>query len=168
MNLPPELFSGLAVLTAVGCGLIGGLLFAFSNFVMKALAEQPPESGIRTMRAINRRILNPLFLSVFMGTALASAILLAAAFFGNTGMRHPFLICGGLLYLLGGFGVTAVVNVPLNNRLEALDPASPEASRFWPEYVSRWVKWNHFRAAASLAASALIILALRHAPSSLE
>ena len=67
--LTPDVLFALSVGAAVGCGLIGGLLFAFSSFVMTALARQPAECGIRTMQAINVAILNPLFLSVFLGTA---------------------------------------------------------------------------------------------------
>ena len=33
------------VASIVGAGLVTGLLFAFSNFVMRALADLPPEKG---------------------------------------------------------------------------------------------------------------------------
>jgi len=58
MELPNEKILILAIFAALGCGLMGGLLFAFSNFVMTALAHQPPSSGVRTMQAINVYILN--------------------------------------------------------------------------------------------------------------
>ena len=32
--------------SALGCGLIAGVFFAFSSFVMKALARLPPVQGI--------------------------------------------------------------------------------------------------------------------------
>lgn len=162
MNPPPALISGFVVFAAVGCGLIGGLLFAFSNFAMKALARQPAEHGIRTMQAINRDILNPLFLSAFMGTALASAALAVAALAGKTSlMSTPLLLTACLLYLAGVFGVTAGLNIPLNDRLAAHDPPSAAAAQFWPVYVSEWLKWNHLRTFCSLAASVMFILARR-------
>ncbi|RYD37143.1 MAG: DUF1772 domain-containing protein [Verrucomicrobiaceae bacterium] len=162
MNPPPALISGLVVFAAVGCGLIGGLLFAFSNFVMRALAQQPAEHGIRTMQTINRDILNPLFLFVFMGTALVSAALAAAAAWGKTALLStPLLLTACLLCLAGVFGVTAGLNIPLNNRLAAHDPASAAAAQFWPLYISEWVKWNHVRTFCSLAASVFFILARR-------
>ena len=49
----------------------GGHFFAFSNSVMTALGKLPAEQGIATMQTINIVILNPLFLSVFIGTAIA-------------------------------------------------------------------------------------------------
>ena len=66
---------------------------------------------------------------------------------------------GAALYLVGVFGVTAAVNVPLNNRLEALDAASPEAALFWPGYVVRWTRWNHVRTVCALLASVLLTAA---------
>lgn len=46
MPLLDELLFFLTFLATLGCGLMAGLFFAFSNFVMKALAQLRPESGI--------------------------------------------------------------------------------------------------------------------------
>ena len=54
----------------VGAALISGVFFAFSAFVMKALARLPAQSGADAMRSINVIVINPLFLGVFVGTAL--------------------------------------------------------------------------------------------------
>ena len=64
----------LAFFAALGSGLIAGLYFAFSTAVMPALANLPEEQGIAAMQKINAAILNPLFLLLFFGTAVASAI----------------------------------------------------------------------------------------------
>ncbi len=37
------------------CGLVAGVFFAFSTFVMSGLARLPPADGIRAMQSINRR-----------------------------------------------------------------------------------------------------------------
>lgn len=168
MNLPKDSTLFVAVFAAVGCGLMGGLLFAFSNFVMKALLQQPPASAIRTMQAINVTIVNPLFLAVFLGTALATAILAVTALlrFSTPGM--PLLLAGAALFLLGAFGVTMIFNVPLNNALATQDPAMPAAAQFWLAYVSRWMMWNHVRTVASLAATACLILAIHQGRSLLQ
>ena len=57
-------------LAALGSGLMAGLFFIFSVFIMAALGRLPPASGIAAMQSINVIILNGMFLSVFMGTAL--------------------------------------------------------------------------------------------------
>jgi uncharacterized membrane protein len=64
----------LALTAVVGSGLMAGLLFAFSNFVMQTLRELPAEHGQQAMQRINVRIINPVFLLVFIGTAVACAL----------------------------------------------------------------------------------------------
>src|SRR5262245_43279533 len=56
----------LRIATAVACGLMGGLFFVFSNAVMGALSRIQPAEGIAAMQSINRVILNPLFLAIFL------------------------------------------------------------------------------------------------------
>src|SRR5262245_4297739 len=64
-----DLISILTFVTALGCGLVAGIFFAFSNFVMKALARVPPAQGVATMQSINVVVLNRWFFVVFLGTA---------------------------------------------------------------------------------------------------
>jgi len=163
MHLPKGIVFVIALIAAVGSGAMGGLFFVFSNFMMKTLAQQPPESGMRTMQGINVNILNPLFLSVFLGTAAASAVLVVAALLRLSSPEAPWLLAGGALYLVGAFGVTAIFNVPLNNRLAAQDPGTAEAARYWLVYVAEWLKWNHVRTITSLLAAASVVLALHKA-----
>jgi uncharacterized membrane protein len=159
--MPKEVLAFLTIFAALGSGMIGGLLFAFSNFVMRALAQQSPESGIRTMQAINITIINPLFFLVFLGTALASVILAISALPRLSNPGTVFLLIGCVLYIVGTFGVTMAFNVPLNNRLEVLDPSATQAVEFWREYVSSWMQWNHVRTIAAILASVLLILSAR-------
>ncbi len=43
----------LTLLAALGCSMMAGVFFAFSAFVMKALARLPAEQGVAAMQAIN-------------------------------------------------------------------------------------------------------------------
>jgi uncharacterized membrane protein len=40
----------LTLAAALGCGLVGGVFFAFSSFVMAALRRLPPADGIAAMK----------------------------------------------------------------------------------------------------------------------
>ena len=166
--LPAKILVILAIWAALGSGMMGGLLFAFSNFVMTALADQPPASGIRTMQAINFHILNPLFFVVFFGTAAASLLGAAIAIFRAPRAGGPWLIAGAALYLIGTIGVTIACNIPLNNRLAALSPETAGAADYWLRYLSAWIKWNHIRAIASVTASMFFILAIRQLQSTTD
>jgi uncharacterized membrane protein len=156
MNLSRDQFFAVVVFGAVGCGLMAGLLFAFSNFVMRALLQQAPESGIRTMQAVNSLIQNPIFFVLFFGTAIAALFLsvTSALHFSQTGSTLLFL--GSMFFLVGTFGVTLVFNVPLNNTLAEHSASTAEAAQFWQSYVEQWLKWNHVRTVTSVSAAALL------------
>ena len=71
----------------------------------------------------------------------------------------PWLLAGGVVYLLGEIAVTMAYNVPRNNELAALDPGSAEAAARWPSWVAEWTAGNHVRTVAGVAAAALLIQA---------
>ena len=149
----------LALAAAVGSGLMAGLFFVFSNAIMRALSTLENERGMAAMQAINAVILNPLFMLLFVGTALLCAVGLATSLMREQQPGTTWLLSGSLLYLIGGFGITAVCNVPLNNRLAALHAGSPEGRAFWLRYVSAWTKWNHVRTLCCVASLACFVLA---------
>jgi uncharacterized membrane protein len=148
------------LLAALGSGLIAGLLFTFSNFVMKALGKTQPTQGISAMQSINITILNPLFLLIFMGTAVTSIFLPVSLLWRGEQPNSIFLIIGSLSYIVGVMGVTIVFNVPMNNRLEAVEAESNEAHTLWQQYLTDWTRWNHVRTVASVLAMLFFILAL--------
>ena len=150
----------LTLLTALGSGLMAGVFFAFSSFVMKALARLSPAEGIAAMQSINVTVINPLFMAVFVGTAVAGLVMAVAALFRWSEPDAVYLLIGGVLYAVGSFVVTGAFNVPRNNALAAASPDDPAAHRLWADYLSRWTAWNHVRTAASLAAAAVLTIAL--------
>ncbi|WP_137920220.1 anthrone oxygenase family protein [Hydrogenophaga sp. 2FB] len=148
----------LLLLTCLGAALVGGVFFAFSSFVMKALGQLPSEAGAAAMQRINMVVINPLFLGAFMGTALLAAACVVAAVMIRTEWRALWVLAAGLFYLLGTFGVTMAFNVPRNNRLAGLLPASSQAQAYWPVYLREWSRWNHVRTAAALIAAACALV----------
>ena len=151
----------LTVVTALGCGLNAGVFFAFSSFVMKALARLQPAQGIAAMQSINLVAVTPAFMAALFGTAAASVALGGWALVDWNDPAGPWLLAGSACYLLGAIGLTITYHVPRNNALAALQPQRAEAAGRWARYVAEWTRWNHLRAAASLAAAVLLTLALR-------
>lgn len=150
----------LSLSTCVGAGLIAGVFFAFSAFIMKALAELPTEQGVAAMQRINVVVLNQRFLGVFVGTALLALACVGTAFASLGSMASVWLLAAGASYIVGSFGVTTVFNVPRNQRLARLDARSMEAAAYWPVYIRKWLFWNHVRTAASAVSAACAALAL--------
>ena len=98
--------------------------------------------------------------AIFFGTTLASLLLAIAAAFRWGEPGAAAMLAGGVLYVTGMFVCTAVFNVPLNNALAAVDPASTEAASLWARYLTDWTLWNHVRTVSSTLACALFIWAI--------
>jgi uncharacterized membrane protein len=150
----------LTFVSALGCGLVAGIFFTFSNFVMKSLARLSPAQGIAAMQTINADVLNRWFFAAFFGTALCCLVLAVSSLLGWHKPGAIYLLVGSLLYLVGTILVTIMFNVPLNDSLAPVDPASADASRLWIAYIKSWTAWNHVRTATALAAAASFTLAL--------
>ncbi len=155
------LITVVTFVAALGSGLMAGLFFVFSVFMMTALARLGAPQGIAAMQSVNVAILNPVFLTVFMGTAVLSLVTAVAAIWNWSADGSGWLLAGSLLYLVGILVVTMMFNVPLNDALAAVDPASGEGAALWERYLDVWVKWNHVRTATGLGALACFIMALR-------
>ena len=145
---------------AVSAGVMAGVYFAFSTFVMSALARLPQSAGVSAMQSINKTILSSPFMPLFFGSTLLSlgAIGLGVWHWGAPGSM--FMAVGGAVYVVGMFVCTAAFNVPLNNALWMVGPQSAEAAPLWSTYLHDWTLWNHVRTIASTIACALFIAAL--------
>ena len=148
------------LVTTLGCGLVAGVFFAFSTFVMTALRRLKLEEGIAAMQSINKLAVTPVFMTALFGMAAACLGLVAWAVISWGEGPSALVLAGGTLYLLGTIGVTVACNVPLNNRLATLHPQGAEAAGYWAKYVTTWTAWNHVRTIAALAPAALLTVAL--------
>ncbi len=157
-----QLLFVVTLFAALGCGLVAGIFFAFSAFVMKALSRLPPAEGIAAMQSINVVVLNAWFMTAFLGTAAACALALIYSLFRWHEPGAAYLIAASVLYLVGTLMVTMVCNVPKNEALASVARADPDAASRWAGYVTSWTAWNHVRTAAALAAAALFGIALCH------
>lgn len=145
---------------AIGTGLMAGLYFSFSTFIMTAFARIDQAHGISAMQSINKVILGSLFMPIFLGTTVAAAALAVFAFFRLGEAGATAMIAAGVIYVVGMFVCTVVLNVPLNNQLAAVDPASAEVASVWTRYLRDWNLWNHVRTVSSTLACALYIAAI--------
>lgn len=145
---------------ALSAGIMAGVYFTFSTFAMRAFAELGDEAGARAMQSINVVIQRSAFLPLFFASTLACAALVALGLMGLAGPQGIWVIAGGAVYVIGMFVVTVIGNVPLNKRLDAVDPASEEGSAMWREYLARWTPLNHVRTLACTVAMALLVMGL--------
>ncbi|SDZ10213.1 Uncharacterized membrane protein [Amycolatopsis xylanica] len=153
--------SVVMILTIVGAGLVGGVFFAFSTFIMQSFGDIPAEQGINAMNSINVKIVRSAFMPAMFGTAALCVALIVWSFqVWDQKFAIPMLLCAAA-YLAGVVFLTMGYHVPLNNALAAVqDPASAEAAALWQDYLKNWTRWNHVRTLTSLlpAAGLAVIL----------
>ena len=150
----------VGTIALLGSALVGGVLFAFSSFVMKALARMPSSEGIAAMQSINIVIINPSFLSAFLGTAFLSLGVVVLVLVSRSHPSVMFFLGGAILYFTGTFLVTIFGNVPLNEQLAAVSATDSAAVKLWEHYLNRWTMWNHVRTTSAMLAALLYSLGL--------
>jgi uncharacterized membrane protein len=136
------------------------VFFAFSTFVMTALGIIEPARGISAMQAINITVINPWFMTPFMGMAFLSVIWLIAGLLRWHEPWAAYVVAGSLLHFVGTFLVTMLFNVLRNNALARVVATTPQGAALWADYLVTWTWWNHVRTIAALAAAAAFVLAL--------
>ena len=159
------MFHAVLVVAAFLCALVAGLLFAFAVVVMPGIRRLDDGAFIQAFQAIDRVIQNrqPLFMSVWVGSVLA---LVAAAVLGVSalnGLDRLLIVVAALLYLLCVQVPTFAINVPLNNRIQKLDPDSMNETtrkRAREAFEPRWNKWNAIRTVGASVASIMLMLLL--------
>jgi uncharacterized membrane protein len=150
----------LATLTV---GMMAGIFAAFALSVMRGLGRSSDATFVEAMRRINVEIVNPWFVSCFLGGAVFTLLTL---FFtlrgypaGSPGRDAVgWIIAGFVLYGLS-LGVTFVVNMPLNAALAAADKADPAAAR--RPFEKRWVQFNIIRTVTAVASFVCLAWSLR-------
>jgi len=148
----------IIVASITGAGLVTGLLFAFSNFVMRALADLPSEKGMFAMQRINETIINPIFMVLFLGTPILCSVIAVISGLKINEPGNLFLLVGALAYIIGPFGITMLFNVPLNNLLARADVSN--ANDIWPMYQKKWQRWNHIRTYIGVVSVVFIAIGL--------
>ena len=141
------------VAAAIGSGLIAGIFFAFSTFIMTAFSRIPAEQGIAAMNSINVTIVRSPFMALFVPTAILCIVISVLALMNWRGGASALMLAGAALYVLASFLSTIIFNVPMNDALAKVGGSGTEAAALWATYLKDWTWWNHVRTIASLLAS---------------
>jgi len=147
----------LICLAAVSAGLMAGVYFAFSGFIMRSFDQLGATQATNAMNAINEVILRSWFMALFFGSTLLFAMLSVIALFKTDLPGRWLLFAAGLIYVIGMFVCTALFNVPLNNRLANVPIDKSSVRHHWDLYYRKWTRWNHLRGICSLVALVLSI-----------
>lgn len=142
---------GNVVLIAAGTltALLAGLMFCFAVAIMPGLKRSPDREMLRAMQNINRAIVNPVFMLSFLGPVL----LLPLATWMKWDEAGGLLLAASVAHIVGGVGVTAAKNLPLNDRVDKVDldkATDKEVAEIRGWYEQPWKQWHLVRTVATI------------------
>ena len=156
-----KILQGVALVAATTTmGLMAGVFAIYANAVMPGLRKTDDRTFVGAFQAMDRAIINPLFMTWFFGALVLAGT--AAALTAGEGSVLPWIVAALVLYLVVVV-ITVVVNVPLNDEIKAAgDPdqiadLAAVRERF---DEARWIHWNIVRAVASTTAFGCLAWAL--------
>lgn len=151
-----------AALSLLLAGVMAGFFYAYSVSAMPGLDRIDGDQAIAAMRGINEAVRNPVFFLSFFGTPVVALITAGLLFLLGEKPAALLLALAGIVYLLGAFLPTAIVNVPMNEALARADlPLSAdEVARVWTTYSVRWTGWNTLRTVFSTISLLLVGLGI--------
>ncbi|NBC05417.1 MAG: DUF1772 domain-containing protein [Bacteroidetes bacterium] len=142
-------------------GLSAGLFFAWQVSVIPGTRLTQDSTYIETMQKINRAIINPAFMLIFLGSLLIQ--ILSVIVFWNTGIPFLIILAATLVYGAGTVIVTGLGNVPLNDALDTLplnDLNDEEIIKERQNYETPWNRLHLIRTGFSVLSFMLLLTAL--------
>ena len=141
-------------------GLSAGFFYTYEASVTLGLAEVGDLTYVETFRAINDTIKNPVFGVVFFGSMPALALAAFANWRAATAVRRAMLVMAPLFYLVT-MAVTFVGNVPLNDELAEIEPATVAiAADAREDFETDWNRLNLIRTLTAFGSFAAVVGAL--------
>jgi uncharacterized membrane protein len=143
-------------------GTVAGVFGLYAHTVMPGLGGTDDRTFIGAFQALDRAIINPLFMVTFLGALAFTAVAAVLCLLDDDRSVLVWVAVAFALYL-AAFVITIAVNVPLNDELKAAgspdqlaDPAAVRAA--FDE--SRWIAWNLVRTVATVVAFACLLWTL--------
>lgn len=140
-------------------GLMAGVYGIYSNAFMPGLAKADDKTFVGAFQAVDRAILNPVFLLLgFLGAAVFTVL---AGLLSLKEKALPWIAVAFVLYLITMI-VTMAVNVPMNDALKAAgDPNTIDVAAARAAFdEAKWQSFNLIRVALSTVAFGLLAWAL--------
>jgi uncharacterized membrane protein len=139
-------------------GLMAGIFFTWSNAVKPGIGKLADIEYLRALQSMNRVILNPAFIIVFIGAIIAVA--LVPIFHFNLYPNHIFwlYIFAFVIYWIGAFGVTVLGNIPLNEVLDKTNLESITLEEIKNLRTDIEVKWNNLNLIRSVSSGITFLL----------
>ena len=156
---------GLVLTSTLSCALVTGFVFTYAVIVMPGLAKLADKEFIRAFQVTDELIQNnqPIFMIVWVGSVISVIGTLIASFMGPYSVETVLVIIAGFVYLLGVQGLTVLVHLPLNRRIQTVNVEEWDASALREErllFETRWIRFNWIRTLIGLGVIVTFMVAL--------
>jgi uncharacterized membrane protein len=144
------------LLAGVLSALLAGFYLAFSVVIMPSLARLPGHVLVTTMQTINRVIVRPEFVLLFLGAPGFAVVALVLALLTGTPV---VAVAVGALLQIASTVTTAAVNIPLNTALDRADPDdADDIVRAREAFERPWVRAHLVRTAFTTVGAVALLL----------
>ena len=156
---------GLVLASTLSCALVTGFVFTYAVIVMPGLAKLTDREFIRAFQVTDGVIQNnqPIFMIVCVGSVISVISTLIVSLMGPYSVETVLVIIAGFVYLLGVQGLTVLVHLPLNRRIQTVNVEEWDASALREErllFETRWIRFNWIRTLIGLGVIVTFIVAL--------
>ena len=151
------LFVGFLIVSTLLCALVTGFIFTYAVVVMPGFAKLDDRDFIRAFQVTDGVIQNnqPLFMLAWVGSIVSVVATMILAFIELHGIERWTVIAIGFVYLLGVQGITILIHLPLNNRLQRLEIDEMDSESLSKERNKFETRWNYFNNIRTLIAFAV-------------
>ncbi len=151
------LFVGFLIVSTLLCALVTGFIFTYAVVVMPGFAKLDDRDFIRAFQVTDGVIQNnqPLFMLAWVGSIVSVVATMILGFIELHGIERWTVIAIGFVYLMGVQGITILIHLPLNNRLQRLEIDEMDPESLSKERNKFETRWNYFNNIRTLIASAV-------------
>ena len=156
---------GLVLTSTLSCALVTGFVFTYAVIVMPGLAKLTDKEFIRAFQVTDELIQNnqPIFMIVWAGSVISVISTLIVSLMGPYSVETVLVMIAGFVYLLGVQGLTVLVHLPLNRRIQTVNVEEWDASALREErllFETRWIRFNWIRTLIGLGVIVTFMVAL--------
>lgn len=155
----------VVVVAAWLVSMVAGFLLVFAIVVMPGIATLDDRKYLESFTVMDRVIQDnqPIFVMLWVGSILASLAAIVLSLIETEGSVRTLVVVGATAYLLGVQLTTFLINIPLNNAVQAADLTAMDEQSLADlrsVFDPRWVRWNQVRTAFAALASLTLIMSV--------
>jgi uncharacterized membrane protein len=150
------------IVATLAMGLMAGVFGLYAHTIMRGLGRTDDRTFVGAFQAIDKAIINPLFMATFFGALVFTALAALLDLGDDTRSLLPWIVAALVLYL-AVVVITLAVNVPLNDGIKAAGEPDriPDLAAVRERFnEAKWIHWNIVRALMSTAAFGCLTWAL--------